>query len=111
MVSRTLLFITIRRLSLNFKTVAEPVEPRAKRQKKDKFGRLAALEKFKSLKEKGTKHKYEVNDVDNVYETVDEKEYTKKVLSRQEDDWIVDDGKCLRADTLKLRKVRFVDFL
>lgn len=34
-----------------------------------------------------------MDQVENVYETVDEKEYTKKVLSRQEDDWIVDDGK------------------
>jgi hypothetical protein len=28
-----------------------------------------------------------------VYETVDEKEYTKQVLARQDDDWIVDDGR------------------
>lgn len=69
------------------------MEPRAKRQKKDKFGRLAAFEKLKNLKGKGSKHKYEINEIDNVYETVDEKEYTKKVLSRQDDDWIVDDGK------------------
>lgn len=68
------------------------VEPRAKRQKKDKFGRLAAFEKLKTLKEKGVKHKCDVSEIENVYETVDEGEYTKKVLSRQDDDWIVDDG-------------------
>lgn len=33
-----------------------------------------------------------MDQLENVYETVDEKEYTKKVLSRQDDDWIVDDG-------------------
>lgn len=31
--------------------------------------------------------------MDSVYETVDEKEYVKRVLCRQDDDWIVDDGK------------------
>lgn len=29
-----------------------------------------------------------------MYETVDEKEYEKRVLSRQDDDWIVDDDGC-----------------
>lgn len=47
---------------------------------------------MKNLKGKGSKHKYEVEEIDNVYETVNEKEYTKKVLSRQDEDWIVDDG-------------------
>lgn len=63
---------------------------RSKRQKVDKGGRLAALDKFRQLK--GKKRKYEVEELDNVYEEVDEKDYSKAVLERQNDDWIVDDG-------------------
>ena len=33
-----------------------------------------------------------MSEVDNVYEEVDEKEYSKRVQRRQEDDWIIDDG-------------------
>ncbi|XP_041974717.1 DNA polymerase alpha catalytic subunit isoform X2 [Aricia agestis] len=65
---------------------------RAKRQKTDKHGRMSAFEKLKQLKGKGSKHKYDVDELENVYDTVDESEYTERVLQRQEDDWIEDDG-------------------
>ncbi|OWR43101.1 putative DNA polymerase alpha catalytic subunit [Danaus plexippus plexippus] len=65
---------------------------RAKRQKVDKTGRLSALEKLKQLKGKGSKHKYDVDELENVYDLVDESEYSNRVLQRQEDDWIEDDG-------------------
>lgn len=50
------------------------------------------MQKLKNLKEKGVKNKCDVQDVDNVYDTIDEAEYTKRVRNRQEDDWIVDEG-------------------
>lgn len=54
---------------------------------------MSAFERLKQLKGKGVKNKYDVDELENVYDTVDEKEYTERVLQRQEDDWIDDDGK------------------
>ncbi|KAK9870454.1 hypothetical protein WA026_008014 [Henosepilachna vigintioctopunctata] len=67
----------------------ETDERRSKRQKRDSSYKSKAFEKFKQIKS-GTRNKYEVEEVDNIYETVDEKEYLKKVLDRQ-DEWVVDD--------------------
>ncbi|XP_055377504.1 DNA polymerase alpha catalytic subunit isoform X2 [Condylostylus longicornis] len=69
-----------------------PSLPRAKRQKFDKQGRFAALQKLKDLKQHGQKHKAELSEeVQNVYDLVDEKEYLKRT-SHLGSDWIEDDG-------------------
>lgn len=64
---------------------------RTKRERPDRTGRLAALEKLKEARNSG-KRKYEVEKLENIYDEVDEKEYSDTVLKRQRDDWIVDDG-------------------
>ncbi|XP_011708044.1 PREDICTED: DNA polymerase alpha catalytic subunit [Wasmannia auropunctata] len=63
---------------------------RIKRQKTDRTGRLSALERLKEAR--SGKRKYEIGELENVYDEVDEKEYSSTVLKRQRDDWIIDDG-------------------
>ncbi|XP_033119807.1 DNA polymerase alpha catalytic subunit-like [Anneissia japonica] len=60
-------------------------------QSKGKSGRLAALDQLKRIK-KGEKIKYEVEEVKNVYDIVDDEEYSDVVRKRQDEDWIIDDN-------------------
>lgn len=77
-------------ISIYFTFSTAPHEPRAKRYKTNH--KSAVFDRLKQLKGKGLKNKYEVSDMDDVYEVIDEKEYSKKVWERQDNDWIVDDG-------------------
>ncbi|CAH1175786.1 unnamed protein product [Phaedon cochleariae] len=67
-----------------------PEDRRSKRARRETSYKAKAFEKFKQLKS-GTRSKYEIEELDNVYEIVEEKDYVRKVLDRQDDDWIVDD--------------------
>lgn len=73
------------------KYVSASTSGRARRQKSDKTGRLSAFERLKEARS-GSKRKYEIEELENVYDEVDETEYSNTVLKRQRDDWIVDDG-------------------
>lgn len=64
---------------------------RERRKRVKHESKASAFEKLRQLKSGGIKHKYEIEEVENVYEEISEKEYTERVLKRQEDDWIVGD--------------------
>ncbi|XP_073983842.1 DNA polymerase alpha catalytic subunit isoform X2 [Rhodnius prolixus] len=72
--------------------IPETPQGRPKRCSSAKQKKLEILERMRNTRKSGKKNKYDIGELENVYEEVDEKEYTKTVLSRQEDDWIVDDG-------------------
>jgi len=64
---------------------------RSRREKKDRYGRKAAFEQFREARS-GQRPRYAISEERNIYEEVDEEEYSKIVRDRQDDDWIVDDG-------------------
>uniref|UniRef100_UPI00358F10A1 DNA polymerase alpha catalytic subunit n=1 Tax=Myxine glutinosa TaxID=7769 RepID=UPI00358F10A1 len=66
---------------------------RSRREKKGRSSRQTALEQLRKAKA-GEKVKYEVEAMNNVYDEVDEEEYSRRVRNRQDDEWIVDDGGC-----------------
>ena len=64
---------------------------RSRREKKDRYGRKAAFDQFREARS-GQRPRYVISEERNIYEEVDEAEYSKIVRDRQDDDWIVDDG-------------------
>jgi len=64
---------------------------RSRREKKDRYGRKAAFEQFREARS-GQRPRYAISEERNIYDEVDEEEYSKIVRGRQDDDWIVDDG-------------------
>ena len=64
-------------------------DKRSKRTNRRAAARSSALDELKAAR-KGEKKKFE-EEIDNVYDIVDESEYSELVSNRQNDDWIVDD--------------------
>lgn len=85
-----ILVCTIKSYLILLNNVLATTSGRTRRQKVDKTGRLSALERLKETR--SGKRKYEIGEIENIYDEVDEKEYSSTVLKRQRDDWIVDDG-------------------
>merc|ERR1719495_3137994 len=52
---------------------------------------LKRSKKLKEARKEGKKMNYEIEEVENVYDVVDESEYAETVSKKREEDWIVDD--------------------
>ncbi|KAK2573475.1 DNA polymerase alpha catalytic subunit [Acropora cervicornis] len=64
---------------------------RSKRTVSRKAGATSALDKIRKFRETGERSKYEVGMVQDVYQVVNEDEYSDIVRKRQEEDWVIDD--------------------
>jgi len=60
-------------------------------KRKAPAGKFAALQKLREAREQGKKMNYEVEEVQNVYDIVDENEYAEEVTKKRDEGWIVDD--------------------
>lgn len=60
-------------------------------KRKAPAGKFAALQKLREAREQGKKMNYEVEEIQNVYDIVDENEYAEEVTKRRDEGWIVDD--------------------
>lgn len=65
--------------------------PRPKRRRVAVEKRNQVLDRLKALK--GKKNKYDIDEVQNVYDVVDEDEYQNIVADKAQSNWIEEDGK------------------
>ncbi|KAL9965782.1 hypothetical protein ACROYT_G029627 [Oculina patagonica] len=64
---------------------------RSKRSAKRNAGATSALDKIRKFRQTGERSKFEVGEVSDVYQVVNEDEYSDIVRKRQEEDWVIDD--------------------
>ena len=60
-------------------------------RRKTTANKFEALKRLREARDGGRKMNYEEEEVDNVYDIVEESEYAERVTKRKEEDWIVDD--------------------
>ena len=66
--------------------------PKSKRQRgRRSAARSSALDELKAARSDGKRKLHDVGDIDNVYDVVNEDEYSEIVSNRQNEGWIIDD--------------------
>ena len=60
-------------------------------KRKTTASKFEALKKLREARDGGRKMNYDDEEVDNVYDIVEESEYAERVTKRKEEDWIIDD--------------------